>query len=547
VLLLGLGGAIGCGSYPTLRDDPINCAADGDYEFDPNEVPARNCSGDSTAGHDPNAIIDPSTTMDGGTRCGSPQAVVIRLSHYNDWGASCGFYDGWNPTARNEADYDGLSFWARAPGDTSKAFTISISDANTTTKAQGGNCVEYNVVDGGMQGPTFTNYQDPSNPGGVISGAGLTGGRLPDECGNNTRTNAYSYVMSVTAEWDFYTIPFSRFTQAAYANRVPNSVLTQAGDVPGTGLLTSEIFGFDIRPPKETAFELWLDKIRFYRKKAAGADAAAGPVGSGGAPSGAGGAPSGAGGAPSGAGGAPSGAGGAPSGAGGSTGFTGNDGVACPVLTNALITDFTYTPVDGGATDFVHFGDSSTLAGTESVYPASGNYPVTSDVTQSNWHLSGTLGDYSGFRLNIDNCSRIDASAYSGIQFTISGSVPQGNIVTLGMGTLKNTIASDWLIANADTGAKPSDPGRCVPTSGTSRYNQPTCADAKKDISVTATPTVVKVLWNDFTGGKPEPNVTPADITSIYWYFPNPTGVGTTSVVPYSVDIVIDDLQFIKP
>jgi len=267
VLLLGLGAMIGCSAYPTFREESVNCAADSDYEFDPKEVPPRNCSADSTAGHDHDASIDPALeTIEGGGRCGSQQAVVIRLSHYNDWGASCGFYDGWSPIARNEAAYDGLSFWARAPGNTSKAFTLSISDANTTAVAQGGNCIIYDAVDGGIQGSTITAFQDPTNPGVIISGSGVAS-RLPDECGNTTRTNAYTYVMSVTAEWAFYTIAFSHFTQAPYANRVPNTVLTEAGDVPGTGLLTSEIFGFDIQPPKETAFELWLDKIRFYRTK----------------------------------------------------------------------------------------------------------------------------------------------------------------------------------------------------------------------------------------------------------------------------------------
>jgi hypothetical protein len=82
--------------------------------------------------------------------------------------------------------------------------------------------------------------------------------------------------MAVTNEWALYTIPWSNFTQGAYPNRVPNSVLTETGDVPGTGLLTSKLFSLGIRPPKEAPFELWIDKLSFYRKKAnpdAGPDA----------------------------------------------------------------------------------------------------------------------------------------------------------------------------------------------------------------------------------------------------------------------------------
>jgi hypothetical protein len=532
VLLLGLGAAVGCSAYPTFKEVPINCSAEDQYEFDPNAVSTSvSCYGDPYT-------ADASQSVAGGDGpCGSKSALVLRTSHYNDWGSGCNFYSFAaydNATTksipRDEHTWEGLSFWARAGENTSKGFTISLSDANNTKIADGGNCKVYSV-DGGTAGQIIVNLTDP-NTGQSISGS-ATASRLPDECGNN-RGNGYDFVMTVTSEWAFYTIPWEKFTQWAYPNRVPNPVLTETGTVAGTGLLTSKLFGLGIRPPKEAPFELWIDKLNFYRKKGAGGvDAAVGPVGSGGAPSATGG--------------STAGTGGATGGTGGSSGSTGNDGVACPLPANALITDFTYTAVDGGATDSVHFGDSTTLTGSTSVYPTSGSYPVTSDVTQGNWHISGNLGDYSGFGLNLDNCSRVDASAYRGIQFTISGSVPQGNIVTFGMGTLNDTITASWLIAHGDTAAKANDPGLCVPTSGTNKYNQPTCADAKKDIPVTATPTVQTILWTDFTGGKPEPGVTPKDIISIYWYFPPPAGAGTTTPTTYPVDITIDDLQFITP
>jgi hypothetical protein len=37
--------------------------------------------------------------------------------------------------------------------------------------------------------------------------------------------------------------------------------------VPGTGLLTTELFSLGIRPPKEAPFELWIADMGFYRKK----------------------------------------------------------------------------------------------------------------------------------------------------------------------------------------------------------------------------------------------------------------------------------------
>ena len=247
--------------------------------------------------------------------------------------------------------------------------------------------------------------------------------------------------------------------------------------------------------------------------------------------------------------GAATGTGGSTAGTGGSVGSAETDGIMCPLPTAPLITNFTYVVGDAGATatDTVHFGDSTTLGGSEFVYPTTGTYLVTSDVTQNNWHISGTLGDYSGFGLFFDNCNRVNASAYRGIQFTISGSVPQGGMITLGMGTLNNVIASSWLMSHGDTTAKVGDPGRCTPpVTAANKFVQTTCADATKAIPVTATPTVQQVLWNQFTGGKPDPlGVTPTDIISFYWFFPPPVGAGTPTPMTYPVDIVIDDLSFV--
>jgi len=228
-------------------------------------------------------------------------------------------------------------------------------------------------------------------------------------------------------------------------------------------------------------------------------------------------------------------------GSGGSSGGSGTDGVLCPPTRTPLITDFTYVPGDGAApTDFVQFGDDTTLSGIGVVYPNSGPYPITSDVTQNNWHISGTMGDYSGFLLVFENCSRVDASAYRGISFSISGTVPTGNTILMGIGTLENTPAASWLIANGDQLAKPSDPGRCIPIMG-NQYSHPGCTDSTATIPVTTTPTVLNLKWSDFIGGQPAPSVNPNGILSVYWQFPW-SGPGET---PGLVDVVIDDLSFI--
>lgn len=221
-----------------------------------------------------------------------------------------------------------------------------------------------------------------------------------------------------------------------------------------------------------------------------------------------------------------------------------SDGVACLPVTVPLITDFTYV-ADGGATTMVHFGDdTTTFSGGELVYPSSG-YVVTSDVTGNSWHISGTIGDYSGFELTFDRCSHVDASAYKGISFTMSGVVAGGNIVTMGVGTLDDTLAASWLNAHGGTAAVDA-PGRCIPTSGTDAYSQLSCTDPTATIPVPATPTTISVLWSDFSGGKPEASVNPSDIDTIYCYFPPPPGAGTSGVIPYAADITIDNLTFIQ-
>ena len=220
--------------------------------------------------------------------------------------------------------------------------------------------------------------------------------------------------------------------------------------------------------------------------------------------------------------------------------IAGDDGTLCPPPANPLITDFAYSAPDGSTASAtgVHFGSGyGVLAGGEYVYPTSGTYPLTSDVTQSNWHIRGTVGDYSGFGLYFDNCNRLDASKYKGISFTISGSIGSANTLTLGVATLNDSLAPAWINTH---GGNSSDPGRCIPTSGTSQYAQEGCSNPSKTITVTDAPTVVNVLWSDFTGGSPDVSVaTPSEITSISWTIPWPAGGA-----PYPIDLVIDDLSF---
>jgi hypothetical protein len=285
------------------------------------------------------------------------------------------------------------------------------------------------------------------------------------------------------------------------------------------------------------------------------------PVASGGT---AGSAASGAAGAPVGAGGAAAGAGGA-TGTGGTTSGAGdvrNDpafGVAteCPALQQALITDF--TPVgavaDAGAADAgapvanVTFGDfATTLSGGLFTYPnAVGDpYAVSSDFSTSEWHVSGNVGNYSGFGLFFTGCNRIDASDYAGISFTIRGNVAMSGSVTFSVGTSADDISFLWLNSQPTPPSPLAAPnsGRCIPAMG--QYDG-SCATPSLVVPVTPTETLVEVRWADLTGGSPAATPNPEEITDIRWILPTPGGAGTTNPTPYAADLYIDDLSFIAP
>ena len=226
--------------------------------------------------------------------------------------------------------------------------------------------------------------------------------------------------------------------------------------------------------------------------------------------------------------------------------------IACATPTTPLITDFTYTAVDGGTpAPEVSFGDfKTTFSGGTYIYPDSvGVLPplpaLTSDMSGSNWHITGTVGTYSGLGLywNISGgvaCALLDASAFKGIKMTISGSVPAPNTLNLSVSTAADTISTDWYAKYTVAPATYSPTfGRCNPP-GSNQYDQ-TCSAPSKVIPVTATPTTVTVLWADLTGGKPSPSVTPKELTGMSFYF---TWNGTGSVA-YPVDITIDDLSFV--
>ena len=185
----------------------------------------------------------------------------------------------------------------------------------------------------------------------------------------------------------------------------------------------------------------------------------------------------------------------------------------------------------------MRFGGNGLLSGGGSVWGG-----LTSEVVAAAWHISGTVTDYAGFNIYIDNCVPINASAYKGISFTLSGTAAnQATPITFGMSTIDDTPSAAWLIAQGDTTAKTTDPGSCTPTSGNGRYYHPGCADPTKSITVPTTPTTISVLWTDLTGGQPDVSPKADQISSIYvnlsWNATTPT--------PYPADLTLDNISFI--
>lgn len=272
---------------------------------------------------------------------------------------------------------------------------------------------------------------------------------------------------------------------------------------------------------------------------------------------------------------------GSTAGGGGSSGATGGitadpdfgRKIPCATPTGALILDFASAvaaagdagadagdasaPVPtGDAAINASFGDFTTsFSGGTYRYPADGAWPVNSDVTQGNWRMTGDIGTYSGFGLyfggmvspSTEACNIVDLSMYDGISFTISGSVAMGNTLTMSVAIAANNASHIYL--NTVAMPAPAMPvavnsGRCIPP-GANQFDG-SCAAPSAAVAVTAQPTTVTMLWSDFAMGRPDATVNPAEITGIAWAFPPPAGVGGDMVMPYAIDLTIDDITFVN-
>jgi len=209
-------------------------------------------------------------------------------------------------------------------------------------------------------------------------------------------------------------------------------------------------------------------------------------------------------------------------------------------------------------TSFISFGAyGDQLYGGTYVYPTSctdtcvlssapSATPLSQDLSMGNWHITGTVGNYSGFGLYINQRTApvdpmtgtapytgipyhfIDASAYSGLKFTISGNAGPSGSVTAVM----QSRATTGPTASTVNDLFPS-PGRVNSTCGTCPPPATACGNLEVAVPVTATPTPVTITWAQ--AGIPDP----AAFMSISWRFL--FTAGTT----YPVDLVVDDIEFV--
>ncbi len=235
--------------------------------------------------------------------------------------------------------------------------------------------------------------------------------------------------------------------------------------------------------------------------------------------------------------------------------------VACPpTAASGLIADFTYpadagAPPDGGAPP--RFGDDSTvLSGGGSTFANTPGSIDLSDSSGGDWHIRGNVANYAGFSLYFDDipnateknmpCNMVDATGFTGIQFTLWGDTA-GNTITMSMGIVDDSPTASWFQSIGVTLSTPLPAGACIPNPNGMQYYHPGCGDPTAGaISVTGTasaPQTVTLHWSDFINGACMPNVIPSQIVSVAWAFA--WGAPTGPTTAYAVDIHVDNLKFI--
>jgi hypothetical protein len=218
----------------------------------------------------------------------------------------------------------------------------------------------------------------------------------------------------------------------------------------------------------------------------------------------------------------------------------------CPAVIEPLLLDF------AGALNSPSqalFGDfQGTLSGGTYVYPetsavAEGEVQplgLVSDVTEGDWHLSGSVTQPAGFGLFLD-CNLLDASRFVGLAFRIAGTIGEAGSLSFRVGIAADDVSRAWLLAHGGSTA-PSF-GRCTPEQ--SEFDG-TCNSPGFELAVSAESRDVFVSFSALRDGAPEPGVNPAELTKITWALPTPIADAAGAIEPVAIDLRIDDIRWVE-
>lgn len=200
-------------------------------------------------------------------------------------------------------------------------------------------------------------------------------------------------------------------------------------------------------------------------------------------------------------------------GAGGNKGSGGGDGTGgagssrCSQAPSSEVFDF-------GSWDDGAWAADGGLSGGAFIFTGSGS-SISAEYDASNelMHLTGTVNDYAGWGMWIEDCT--DASAYEGISFVIGG--------TLGtQGTL------EFQVQMTSTERADGGRGECVSI----------CTNNGASVAVPASPATVFVPWSELSGGEPTSPADPSELLGFTWQFE------CVEDAACALDVTLDDLAF---
>jgi hypothetical protein len=191
-----------------------------------------------------------------------------------------------------------------------------------------------------------------------------------------------------------------------------------------------------------------------------------------------------------------------------------------------LIADF--SPADGGGPDAGGSTGAIEIGGNVYVYggpatPQSAFRGGSFEIVENASSTSAT--QYAGVGITFSNC--IDASAFSGVSFSIGGSISGCAMY------FTATISEDTY----NDGTTDSDP-RGVCTLGPSD-----CYSPKADLTgLTSASQTIRIAWPAFVYGMPDQTIDPAKITGVEWSFEIAAGPSGTC----AADVTVDDVSFFE-